>query len=71
MSLSGFQWFDLRDESKDQILANSLKAELKLNKFIDEVINKNNLKDNQVAIVGFSQGCMISLQVGIKRKKKN
>ena len=70
VSLSGFQWFDLRDESKDQILANSLKAELKLNKFIDEVINKNNLKDNQVAIVGFSQGCMISLQVGIKRKKK-
>ena len=70
VSLSGFQWFDLRDESKDQILANSLKAELKLNKFIDEVINKNNLKDNQVAIVGFSQGCMISLQVGIKKKKK-
>ena len=70
VSLSGFQWFDLRDESKEQILANSLKAELKLNKFIDEVINKNNLKDNQVAIVGFSQGCMISLQVGIKRKKK-
>ena len=70
VSLTGFQWFDLRDENRDQILAKSLIAEAKLNKLIDEVIKKNNLNDNQIAIGGFSQGCMISLQVGIKRKKK-
>ena len=31
---------------------------------------KNNLKSNQITIGGFSQGCMISLQTGIKRKDK-
>jgi len=65
---SGFQWFDLMDQTSDQILAKSLVAEMKLNKFIDEVKEKNNLNSNQIALVGFSQGCMISLQTGIKRK---
>ena len=40
VSSSGFQWFDLRDENEDQILAKSLTAEIKLNKLIDEVIKK-------------------------------
>ncbi len=69
-SPSGFQWFDLLDQTNEQILSKSLVAEIKLNKFIDEVKEKNNLSANQIAIVGFSQGCMISLQTGIKRKDK-
>ena len=69
-STSGFQWFDLLDQTTEQILSKSLVAEIKLNKFIDEVKEKNNLSANQIAIVGFSQGCMISLQTGIKRKDK-
>ena len=31
---------------------------------------KNELTRNKYAIGGFSQGCMISLQTGIKRKDK-
>ena len=69
-STSGFQWFDLLDQTAEQILSKSLVAEIKLNKLIDEVKEKNNLSANQIAIVGFSQGCMISLQTGIKRKDK-
>ena len=34
---SGFQWFDLTSDPADQILTQSIVAELKLNKFIDEV----------------------------------
>ena len=67
-SPSGFQWFDLMDQTPEQILSKSLVAELKLNKLIDEVKEKNNLSADQIAIGGFSQGCMISLQTGIKRK---
>ena len=37
---------------------------------IDEVIEKNDLTSEKIAIGGFSQGCMISLQTGIKRKDK-
>ena len=69
-SPQGFQWFDLMDQTPEQILSKSLIAEIKLNKLIDEVKEKNNLLDNQIAIGGFSQGCMISLQTGIKRKDK-
>jgi|TARA_B110000211_G_scaffold222855_1_gene272006 phospholipase/carboxylesterase len=65
----GFQWFDLMDQSQDQILSKSLIAEIKINQLIEEVKKKNSLKASQIAIGGFSQGCMISLQVGIKRKE--
>jgi phospholipase/carboxylesterase len=67
-SPTGFQWFDLTDQTPEQILSKSLVAENKLNKLIDEVKDKNNLLANQIVIGGFSQGCMISLQTGIKRK---
>ena len=69
-SPQGFQWFDLMDQTPEQILSKSLVAEIKLNKLIDEVKEKNNLSGNQILIGGFSQGCMISLQTGIKRKDK-
>ena len=69
-SPSGFQWFDLMDQTPEQILSKSLVAELKLNKIIDEVKEKYNLEAKEIVIGGFSQGCMISLQTGIKRKDK-
>ena len=67
-SPTGFQWFDLIDQSSDQILSKSLVAEMKLNQLIDEVKEKNDLSANQIVLSGFSQGCMLSLQTGIKRK---
>jgi len=70
VSPTGFQWFDLMDQTKDQILVKSLVAEMKLNTLIDEVMKNNNLKGEQITIGGFSQGCMISLLTGIKRKDK-
>ena len=70
VSPSGYQWFDLSNQSDDQILTKSLVAEIKLNKLIDEVKEKNNISSSKIGLVGFSQGCMISLQTGIKRKDK-
>ena len=69
-SPSGFQWFDLMDQTPEQILSKSLVAENKLNKLIDEVKSKYSLSSNEITIGGFSQGCMLTLQVGIKRKDK-
>jgi len=43
VSPSGFQWFDLMDQTKEQVLIKSLVAEIKLNKLIDEVMQKNEL----------------------------
>ena len=69
-SPSGFQWFDLMDQTPEQILSKSLVAENKLNKLIDEVKSKYKLTADKIAIGGFSQGCMLSLQTGLKRKDK-
>ena len=69
-SPTGFQWFDLMDQTPEQILSKSFVAENKLNKLIDEVKLRYNLSADQIAITGFSQGCMISLQTGIKRKDR-
>ena len=67
---SGFQWFDLMDQTTEETLAKSLVAENKLNQFINEVIERNKIDINKIALVGFSQGCMISLQTSLKRKDK-
>ena len=66
----GFQWFDLMDQTPEQILSKSLIAENRLNNLIDEVKAIYNLSAEGIILVGFSQGCMLSLQTGIKRKDK-
>ena len=65
---NGFQWFDLMDQTEDEILSKSLIAENILSKFIDEVLEINKVDAKQIALVGFSQGCMISLQTALKRR---
>ena len=67
---TGFQWFDLMDQTEDEILSKSLIAENKLSNFIDEVKDKNKLNAKEIALVGFSQGCMISIQTALKRKEQ-
>ena len=67
---SGFQWFDLEKEDPDYILEQSLIAENKLKKFIDEINLEFNLSNSQICLSGFSQGCMMSLNVGLTSKEK-
>jgi len=65
----GYQWFDLTSEKEEIILEKSLIAEEKLNTFLDQVFDNLQLEPTKLALVGFSQGCMMSIQVGIKKKK--
>ena len=69
ISPQGYQWFDLTSENEEIILEKSLIAENKLNIFLDEALNNFNLEPKNVALVGFSQGCMIGMQAGLKNKK--
>jgi|TARA_B110000444_G_C18698933_1_gene527991 phospholipase/carboxylesterase len=62
---SGFQWFDLTKDDPQYILEQSKKAEIILRKFINEVKNKYNLKNSQICLSGFSQGCMMSINLGL------
>jgi len=62
---SGFQWFDLNTEDAEHILIESKKAENKLKQYIEEIKLEYKLKNSQICISGFSQGCMMSINVGL------
>ncbi len=62
---SGFQWFDLNTENERHILIESKKAENKLKQLIEEIKLEYKLKNSQICISGFSQGCMMSINVGL------
>ena len=47
------------------LIEESQKAEKKINQFIEEVKNEYNLKNHQICLSGFSQGCMISINLGL------
>jgi len=67
---SGFQWFDLTKDDTDYIVAQSIKAEDKIKLFINEIKREFNLDNNQICLSGFSQGCMMSLNVGLTSAEK-
>jgi len=67
---SGYQWFDLTKEDPSYILEESIKAENVIKKFIEEVKTEYNLSNQQICLSGFSQGCMMSLNVGLTSNEK-
>ena len=67
---NGYQWYDLTTEKEDIILEKSLAAEEKLIFFLEEVLDNFKLQPKNLALVGFSQGCMMSIQVALKSKKQ-
>ena len=67
---SGYQWFDLTIEDPSYILEESIKAENVIKKFIEEVKTEYNLSNQQICLSGFSQGCMMSLNVGLTSNEK-
>ena len=67
---SGYQWFDLTKDDPDYILEQTIKAENIINKFINEIKQEFNLTNNKICLSGFSQGCMMSLNVGLTSEEK-
>ena len=67
---SGYQWFDLTKDDPKYILEQTIKAEKKLNHFIGEVKQEFNLKNNMICLSGFSQGCMMSINLGLISEEK-
>ena len=65
MNPSGFQWFDLSKEEPSYILEQSIKAENVIKKFIEEVKLEFDLSNKDICLSGFSQGCMMSINIGL------
>ncbi|MDA7714919.1 dienelactone hydrolase family protein [Candidatus Pelagibacter sp.] len=62
---SGYQWFDLTRDDPEYILEQTKKAEIKLYQFIEEIKKKYDLNSSQICLSGFSQGCMLSINLGL------
>ena len=67
---TGYQWFDLTKDDAEYILDQSIKSEKILKKFINEVKEEFELSNKQICLSGFSQGCMMSLNVGLTSDEK-
>ena len=70
ISPSGYQWFDLSKDNDEFILNESKKNEIILKKFLNEVKEKFSLPNSKICLSGFSQGCMMSINVGLSSDEK-
>ena len=67
---TGYQWFDLNSEDEEYITKKASEAEKILKEFIVEIKNEFNLLNSNICLSGFSQGCMMSINVGLSYKEK-
>ena len=65
---SGYQWFDLTKDDPDYVLEQSIIAEKKINQFLNEIKDEYKLKNEKICLSGFSQGCMMMINVGLTSK---
>ncbi len=64
---TGRQWFSLQDRSSQALLAGVQTAAASLGPYLDEQLAARGLGEGDLAIVGFSQGTMLALQVALRR----
>jgi len=65
----GFQWFPGDNWTPSVVLQGVTKAAAPLNEYIDHVMQSRNLTADKIALVGFSQGTMMSLFVAPRRQQ--
>ncbi len=67
MAPTGFQWFSLQDFGPEPRLAGTRAAAPILEAFIDAQLAEHGLAEDKLVLIGFSQGTMMSLHVGLRR----
>jgi phospholipase/carboxylesterase len=67
---TGRQWFSLTFRDKNERWIGVNKAAPVLEHFIREELKRNNLSGTALALVGFSQGTMMALHVGLRRAER-
>ena len=68
MSPFGYQWFSLQERTEEAMLAGAQTAQPILDAFIDQQLAKYKLTERNLALVGFSQGTMVSIFTVPRRK---
>ena len=67
---SGFQWFGLTRMDPNELAKGVAAAGPVLDAFLNEELGRLGLGSDRLALVGFSQGTMLSLHVGLNRPAK-
>lgn len=70
MAPFGYQWFSLQDLTEEARLEGAKRAAPSLDAFIDAELARDGLSDENLALIGFSQGAMMSLHVGLRRPRQ-
>jgi phospholipase/carboxylesterase len=66
----GYQWWPLTQITPQALSAGAVSAAPALDAFIDRKLAQYGLTDADLALVGFSQGTMMALHVGLRRANK-
>jgi phospholipase/carboxylesterase len=64
---AGYQWWSLATFTPQALAAGATSAAPAVNAFIDRKLGQYGLSDTSLAIVGFSQGTMMALHLGLRR----
>jgi len=64
----GYQWFPITRLDPAEIALGVARAAPLLEQFIEEQLQRRGLDGGKLALVGFSQGTMMSLHVGLRRR---
>jgi len=65
----GLQWYSFADERPEVLKAGYERAARLINAFLDAELARLKLDDSRLALVGFSQGAMMSLYVALRRPR--
>ena len=63
-----YQWFALSERDPEEYARGAAGAARRLEAFLDAELARHGLPASRLALVGFSQGTMMALQVGLRRK---
>lgn len=65
----GYQWFSLLSYDEDRMLRGLESASKILTTYLDDLVDKYKIADGRMALMGFSQGAMLSLYQGFFQKQ--
>lgn len=69
MAPYGRQWFSVQDRTPATIMAQAAVAAPFLERFLDAELARHGLPDSALAVMGFSQGAMMTLLAGLRRPR--
>lgn len=66
----GFQWWGLESFDRAALAAGARRAGAVLDAYLDALIAEHALGEDRMVLIGFSQGTMMALHIGLRRRRR-